>query len=94
MSVYLEDFCKEAESELAKKLAELVDEVVLIGSDTLDITTTQSDMVCRILVQHTISCNDIEIMQRVLAGHYWRFTSALGSTGFELWIDFKPDVIE
>lgn len=94
MSVFIEDFCKEAESELAKKLAELEEEVVLIGSDTLDITTTQSGMVCRILVQHSISCNDIEILQEVLAGRYWRFTSALGSTGFELWIDLNPSDIE
>lgn len=94
MSVYLEDFCKEAESELAKKLAELVEEVVLIGSDTLDITPSHPSMVCRILVQHTISCNDIEILQRVFAGYYWRFTSAIGSTGFELWIDIKPSDIE
>lgn len=94
MSVFIEDFCKEAESELSQKLAELLDEVVLIGSDTLDLTTTQSGMVCRILVQHSISCNDIEILQRVLAGHYWRFTSALGSPGYELWIDFKPSDIE
>lgn len=93
MSVYLEDFCKEAESELAKKLAKLVDEVVLIGSDTLDITPSQSDMVCRILVQHSISCNDIEILQRVLAGYYWRFTSSFSHAGYELWINFKPSEI-
>lgn len=94
MSVYLEDFCNEAESELAKKLAELIDEVVLIGSDTLVFTNSGSDMICRILVQNTISCNDIEIMQRVLAGHYWRFTSAMGSTGYELWIDVNSDDID
>lgn len=94
MSVLLTDFCKKTESELAKKLAELVDEAVLIGLDTLVFTNSGSDMICRILVGHTISCYDIEIMRRVLAGHYWRFTSAMDSSGYELWIDFNSDDID
>lgn len=93
MSVFIEDFCKEEESELAKKLAELVDWFVLIGEDSVNITNNKSCISCHVIVTHTISCNDIEVMQRVLAGLYWRFSTAPGSHGYELCIDFNSDDI-
>lgn len=91
MSVFIEDYCKANKNNFAKRLKLLHRKAVIIGSDELEFSNNVIDVTARIYIAHSISCGDIEIMQDVLAGCYWRFMSSFKGTGFELWIDLKDD---
>ena len=93
MSVFIEDYCKANTNDFASRLDRLLDKVVIIGSDELEFTNVVVGVMAKIYIAHTISCNDIEIMQQVLADCYWRFTSSIKGYGFELWIDLKNDML-
>lgn len=93
MSVFIEDYCKANTNDFASRLDRLHDEAVIICSDELEFSNVVVGVMAKIYIAHTISCNDIEIMQQVLAGCYWRFTPSFKGTGFELWIDLKNDML-
>lgn len=93
MSVFIEDYCKGNTNDFAKRLKELHDEAVIIGSDELEFSNCEFDVIARIYIAHAISCYDIEVMQEVLAGCYWRFMTSFKGRGFELWIDLKNDML-
>lgn len=93
MSVFIEDYCKVNTNDFAKRLKELYDEAVFIGSDELEFSDCEFDVDAKIYIAHTISCNDIEVMQRVLAGCYWRFMASFNGRGFELWIDLDNSML-
>lgn len=89
MSVLIEDYCKQSQCEFSKKLSELLEEAVIIGSDELDFMNTESDIIAGIHLAHTITCNDVEIIQEVFSGYYWRFNPSFKGTGYNLWIDIR-----
>ena len=93
MSVLIEDYCKQSQCEFSKKLSELLEEAVIIGSNEIEFFMQGSDTVARIYVCHTISCNDVEIIQEVFSGYYWRFTTSFRKSGYELWIDIRDSSV-
>lgn len=93
MSVFIEDYCKVNTNDFAKRLKELYDEAVIIGSDELEFSVCEFDVIARINIEHTISCFDIEVMMEVLAGCYWRFITSSNGRGFELWIDLDNNML-
>ena len=91
MSEFVEDYYKVKKNDFAKRLKELHDEAVIIDSDELDFSMDEVNIIARIYIAHTISCVDIEIIQRVFAGCYWRFMTSFKGGGYELWIDLTVD---
>lgn len=93
MSVFIEDYCKANKNDFAKRLEELHDEAVLIGSDELDFSKDEVQVTARIYIAHVISCCDFEILRRVFGSCYWRIITSFKGNGFELWIDLKDDML-
>ena len=89
MSVLIEDYCHQSQCEFSKKLNELLEEAVIIGSDEIDFMNDKSETIAKIYIAHIITCYDIEIIQEVFAGYYWRFVTSFKRTGYELWIDIR-----
>lgn len=93
MGVLIKDYCKDNTNDFAKRLKELYDEAVFIGSDELEFSECEFDVIARIGIGHTITCNDVEVLQRVLAGCYWRIMPSFSGCGFEIWIDLTDGML-
>lgn len=89
MSVFIENYCKQSQCEFSKKLSELLEEAVIIGVDEINFIDNVPEIIARIWMNHSITCYDVKIIQEVFAGYYWRFTTSIKKSGYELWIDIR-----
>lgn len=93
MSVFIKDYCKSHTNDFAKRLKKLCKVDVFIGSDGIIFDDSREDIIAKISIGHTISCNDIIFMQDVLAGCYWRFVPSFDDHNFALWIDLDHSML-
>lgn len=93
MSVFIENYCKANKNDFASRLNQLHDKAVIIGSDELEFLDDDGVVTARIYIAHSISCNDIEVLQSLFGGCYWRFLPSFRGSGYALWIDLKDNML-
>ncbi len=93
MSVYLEDYCRGSQTEMSRLLKKCWDEAILIGSDEITTRKEEYDYTIEVLVQHTLSSNDLRKLLDIFSGLYWRIMTSFKASGYEIWIDVTEDMI-
>ena len=84
MSVTLEKYCETSQSKFAKALKEAVQNAVFLSVDEIKIQPFDDGVRARILVEHSITKNDVQFLLNKFDGIFWRFDYSTHTCMFEV----------